>query len=430
MPIIHSAEREIIPVIQNYFLIPTVWEIHRELQGLTTILGPENTALYIARLSFLETNTFEWRAEYHNRYSPTIVIFHHFDAMGSHIENDELLLTAYAQMCRYMVFHDCIATPINDIRRESLVRSMANYTTTNFDTHNPDNTLDIRLLFGPIVTLPSTPPSGVGEGTIRRAMRGFTVEATTPNLDRVIGTSPQTRVDPLELAIRFTSPRDGIDLATIPHDGPPSLRPTSHSANDIAHNLNIKYRGCFGVLNGDLFVIREFSTGQNKSVDIHFYKDEGRDKITKQTFDPNTHKFVDLDYGWVQAKNRLVYLETVIGGYVRGVSDSNVMSSVSIVDNSIVLGERVKSDMVIGLMNRKFIDVETGLRDNSEGIIISREIALFLAKDKSKKHSKYFLMYSDMCVGELSKNTRFIKIYTPYKGCISALTKVMPYDLR
>lgn len=420
MPIIHPIERDLIPIIQSLFLTPSIINSNENLNVLETVLGDE-AALYIARIAFLETQAFGWRSQYNTQYGPGISLLHHCNAMGSNIGSELRLFNAYLGMCRYMIHFANSDTPLYGINHVSLVQSINSYAMHNFDTRLSSSTLDIRLIFGPIRTMPSDPVVETPTGSrILDSMRGFTIEAREERDNDTLSGAME----------RFENARreNRDDIATV-RDGLPSLRPTSHSANDIAHNLNIMYRGCFGMLGGNLFIAREFSSGSNKAVDIHFYN-EGTDKITKQPFDPNLHKFVDLDYGWVQAKNRLVYLETVIGGYVRGVSDSNVQCGISIVDNSIFSGERVKYDMVMGLLSRKFMDIETGLRNSSEGIIISREVALFLAKDKSKKHSKYFLMYSDMCVGELSKNTRFIKVYAPYKECIPALTKVMPYDLR
>lgn len=240
-----------------------------------------------------------------------------------------------------------------------------------------------------------------------------------------------------------TSAHDiALDLAGMVNSAtPPSStgalrrRPSSHGQNDVAHNLSVMYRKCYGVKGGSLFLAREFYLNSNRKVMLQYSVEdlpnpEDADRPDDEVYNAEVHKFIAPDHGWVKTKDAFHYMELTPGTYLRGVSPHNFQCIVTIKNNNIDLGARINRGVVQALVDRKFTSVQEGLQQDKNGAILSKEFLVFLGKSKDRAQEKYFLMYSDTCIGEMATNHAAFKLYSPFKQLKPALQKVLPYEIK
>lgn len=225
----------------------------------------------------------------------------------------------------------------------------------------------------------------------------------------------------------------------LPEDPPALLRPTSHGQNDEAHNLDIKYRNCYVLSNGVVGKVITFQRNrEDGTVQIRYFLGNPetsavRVKETLETYETTKHILDFPTLGWVKNDNLCTYLEIIPGAYLRGVSEHNTYSAVTIMGNKITREGNYRPDisaLIPELVVRKFDNISLGLKEKYNNIVITPEACLFLGKSPKGEHEKYFLMIASMCVGEHLKNIPAIKLYKQYKPLKSFIETVINYETK
>ena len=375
MPQLNEFEERCVPIIIDHLLSEDIIHSSSFIRNLAEGQGRNILSLHILRLSFLESTVPGYRETLfiHEDFSPEDMRDH----MYSFIRNDDALRGAYSVMCEQLIFaHENY--PVNPIGVERIVAAISTegvlYGTNNVFFGR----MDLTNLYQQEVVEESVP---LGQDYIESLL-------DVPNSTVTFTSSPRVPVN------------RGI------------TRPSSHGINNEAHNLGVRYRDCYGIVDNDIFLVRDFLIGKDGKPVMHFYKDTTADTICSEPFQESRHKFIPPAIGWVQTNNRLLHLTTAPGGYQRGISGNNTRCGIMVERNTIRRGGPMMDYSIIrGVLTRKFMDVGEGIAEKNEKILIAEEVLLFLGKSPSGAQSKYFLMYADICVGELAKNNKFIKIY-------------------
>jgi len=211
-------------------------------------------------------------------------------------------------------------------------------------------------------------------------------------------------------------------------------RPSSHAANDVAHNLSIRYRSCYGVIkNTHIFYVTGFINDINGvHIQYELYIPGKSAKTITEPYSEEKHVFFNSPLGWVITSTaaRLVYAEYVPGTYLRALSPNNVrmMLDFSTTEGQYLSRSMFTQDIVRDYLTRQYKTIEQGLGDKDSFIILTPEIVL--VKRNHKQTHKYFLLYMDKCIGELHKSESYLKVYQPFSPHKHMLSQMVPYEIR
>lgn len=226
---------------------------------------------------------------------------------------------------------------------------------------------------------------------------------------------------------------------TLGADSPAISRPYSHGQNDEAHNLDIKYRNCYVLVAGVVGKVITFQRNRESGViQIRYLAGNPetsavRVKEILETYEATKHILDFPTLGWVKNDNLCTYLEIIPGAYLRGVSEHNTYSAVTIMGNKITREGNYRPDisaLIPELVVRKFDNISLGLKEKYNNIVITPEACLFLGKSPKGEHEKYFLMIASMCVGEHLKSIPAIKLYKQYTPLKSFIETVINYETK
>lgn len=201
-------------------------------------------------------------------------------------------------------------------------------------------------------------------------------------------------------------------------------RPTSHGSVDEAHNLTVKYNGCFLLVRDKVGQAYRFILNSERLVFISFTL--GGKEFT-ELYNPLTHVFFMPPLGWVQDGPYCFYSELRPGTYLRGLSQNNVYIKSYISKFKFILNKdwRLSETVAHAYLKRSFTSISDGIKNSLPNIIITPELLLFLAKHNA--HEKYILLLGDICIGEHSKLKPVIRLYKPYKPHKSFIEGLLNY---
>lgn len=243
-------------------------------------------------------------------------------------------------------------------------------------------------------------------------------------VEQITGTFQVTSSSEITIAEEENTPRNILQE-----------RPRAHGVNDVAHNLGVMYRNCYAQYQNQLIYIRNFfnSNGMNSpdnKIMVEFF--QGPSLLTVE-YSPTMIEFIYPRLGWIPHAENYLYMEYMYGGFLRGMGWSNTRLVAAILAGKPTTrmsleDVRNKEILVKTILNRQFYDLKDGLDPALPHMQINED--LILIQFKRGEAVRHLLFYMDLCVGEVHRSRKYIKIYKPYSNLLEHLKGVIPYEIR
>ncbi len=222
------------------------------------------------------------------------------------------------------------------------------------------------------------------------------------------------------------------DLAPTRDETGLNLRPSSHGMVDEAHNLQVKYKGCYGVFDNKTFYVGEFRLGEDRKDILLSYYAEGSTSYNRVKFDPTRFKLLPAAHGWFMFKNVNLYIERVTGGFVRGTSRDNSRITGAVSHSKTTKDtERYSIDhpLIPYLINRQLIPIDEGVAINLPHIIPHPEI-LLTSVGKQQETNNYYLYFGNAQIGIYITRKQIIKLNPEFAEVKPIIEGLLPYEIK